>query len=139
MAEIRSARRLRAMPLERFSADHRAEIEAAVASPDKPDRYLLFGPPGSPRPIAMMESRAWWEWHWQRGIDPDRVRPGLGAGVRAAVIERDGYLCRLCWGEVEPDDIHIDHIHPVSLGGSDDLDNLQVAHSRCNLRKGARI
>jgi 5-methylcytosine-specific restriction endonuclease McrA len=27
----------------------------------------------------------------------------------------------------------------VSLGGKDELKNLQVAHSRCNIRKGARI
>jgi 5-methylcytosine-specific restriction endonuclease McrA len=35
-------------------------------------------------------------------------------------------------------DVHIDHIVPYSLGGPDELYNLQVAHSSCNIRKGAR-
>lgn len=36
-------------------------------------------------------------------------------------------------------DIHIDHILPVSLGGLSELSNLQVTHSWCNLKKGARV
>ena len=30
----------------------------------------------------------------------------------------------------------LDHIVPVSKGGRDDLDNLQLAHARCNKIKG---
>lgn len=33
----------------------------------------------------------------------------------------------------------VDHIHPRSKGGPDDLDNLQLAHWRCNRAKGNRI
>lgn len=32
----------------------------------------------------------------------------------------------------------IDHIHPHSLGGSDDLDNLRLAHWGCNRNRGNR-
>lgn len=84
-------------------------------------------------------SRAWYEWHWARGRDPDRERQPLSAKLRATVIERDGYVCRLCGGDVDRDDVHIDHIHPVRHGGNDTLANLQVAHSRCNISKGARL
>lgn len=31
----------------------------------------------------------------------------------------------------------IDHIVPLSQGGTNDLTNLQLAHLRCNLRKRA--
>ncbi len=58
--------------------------------------------------------------------------------LRLIVISRDGLVCGICGGEVAPDDVHIDHIQPVSRGGSNDLDNLQVTHSVCNKRKGNR-
>jgi HNH endonuclease len=66
-------------------------------------------------------------------------RRHLPTQLRITIIERDGLVCGLCRGEVEPGDVHIDHIHPVSLGGTDDPDNLQVTHSICNLIKGARV
>lgn len=34
---------------------------------------------------------------------------------------------------------HVDHIWPVSLGGTDDLDNLVLACRRCNLEKSNKI
>lgn len=42
--------------------------------------------------------------------------------------------------EIGPDDRpwHIDHMNPISRGGSDDDDNLVLACARCNLTKSAR-
>ena len=34
--------------------------------------------------------------------------------------------------------VHVDHKIPVARGGSNDLDNLQVVHKRCNLVKNCR-
>lgn len=34
--------------------------------------------------------------------------------------------------------LHIDHIIPISKGGSDTLDNVRPAHALCNLKKGVR-
>lgn len=59
--------------------------------------------------------------------------------MRPLVIARDGLTCGICGQAVEENDISIDHIIPVSLGGDDVLDNLQVAHRSCNSRKGARL
>jgi len=58
--------------------------------------------------------------------------------LRPAVLARDGWLCGLCGEFVLPADLSIDHIIPVAQGGADTLANLQVAHRRCNSRKGAR-
>ena len=125
-------RRARALPLDEFPSEHRARIIKAVAAPNPPKKYIDLG-------LASIVSRAWFEWHWQRGIDPESRRPALPAMLRAKVIERDGYICGLCGGSVGPDDLHIDHIFPRSKGGRDVLSNLQVAHSLCNMRKGARV
>lgn len=68
-----------------------------------------------------------------------RKRLPLSPSVRRRVIERDESICGLCGEPVGPDEkLHIDHIVPVVLGGTDDEDNLQVAHASCNLSKGAR-
>lgn len=59
---------------------------------------------------------------------------------------RDGTACGICGKEV---DMSLsprsamgptrDHIKPWSLGGSDDPDNLRLAHSVCNIRRGNRL
>lgn len=53
-----------------------------------------------------------------------------------ALIERDGYECAEC-GTYE--DLTIDHIIPLSKGGTDDLSNLQLMCKSHNSQKGDRI
>lgn len=72
-------------------------------------------------------------------------------GLRAAVLERDGYRCQKCgWapshmvytGAAALADIRgleVDHVYPKALGGSNDLSNLQALCSDCNSAKGARV
>lgn len=72
-------------------------------------------------------------------------------GVRAVVLERDGYRCGHCgWapGDRAPEGsagalvyrgLEVDHIYPRSRGGSNELSNLQALCSVCNTRKGARV
>ena len=67
-------------------------------------------------------------------------RVPLPSWKRQRVLERDEYICGICGEEItNHSDAHIDHIFPVSRGGGDNLENLQAAHSTCNLRKGARV
>ncbi len=126
-------RQLAAMPLSRFSEQARATIAAQVAAPTPPARYLIASDPRS-----MIESRAWYEWHWSRGVDPGARRPKISESLRAAVIARDGLVCGICADPVEVSDVHLDHVRPFSHGGPTTLGNLRVAHSRCNLVRGAR-
>jgi 5-methylcytosine-specific restriction endonuclease McrA len=54
------------------------------------------------------------------------------------ILERDGMWCYLCEREVEdPNEIHFDHVIPLSRGGTHTFDNLKVTHGSCNLKKGA--
>ncbi len=74
---------------------------------------------------------------WERRTSSDFERV-LATRLRLAVIERDGLRCHLCGGDVPRSDIHVDHVVPLARGGRSTLDNLSVAHSRCNLVKGAK-
>jgi len=70
-----------------------------------------------------------------------------GGPVRLVEIaERDGWTCQLCDGPVDKDlswphplSKSLDHIEPLSLGGSHDPGNVQLAHLRCNTAKGNRV
>jgi 5-methylcytosine-specific restriction endonuclease McrA len=71
--------------------------------------------------------------------------------TRNQVIERDGFNCYLCntsvdftaphsqgqpgW-EAYP---HLDHVVPLALGGDDTLENVKLAHAKCNIDKGTRL
>lgn len=79
---------------------------------------------------------------------PDGERPVQEAPVvkkrqtmsdykRFLVLKRDRYECRICHkagGELE-----VDHVVPVSRGGSDLLENLQTLCKRCNRGEGGNM
>lgn len=57
--------------------------------------------------------------------------------TRFEVLRRDGHICQYC-GEKAPDvTLHVDHVVPVSLGGSDKPDNLVAACKDCNVGKAS--
>lgn len=82
---------------------------------------------------------------------------GIRLYVRLAVFERDDYRCRYCGvryidtvtGEPVTREpyvgfsrrtrwvglLHLDHVIPRCKGGTDDIENLVTACSKCNLRK----
>lgn len=62
-------------------------------------------------------------------------RVALTITERQAVFDRDGQICRWC-GATEQ--LTIDHIHPVSYGGTNAPENLQVLCRSCNSWKGNR-
>ena len=55
--------------------------------------------------------------------------------VRSEIAERDGWECYLCGSEIEPDDLNIDHVKPLSLGGDDAPWNVAATHAACNFSK----
>lgn len=62
----------------------------------------------------------------------------LPVALRRSIIARDGRVCRYCGRKIGPrETLHIDHVLPVTRGGSHDPSNLVVACMRCNSRKGA--
>lgn len=55
--------------------------------------------------------------------------------VRYEVLRRDGFICRYCKAGDKP--LTVDHVIPVSLGGSDDPTNLVAACRECNQGKAS--
>ena len=66
----------------------------------------------------------------------------IGAKTRAEIRSRANNACEYC--HLHQDDspfalLHVEHIIPRVLGGSDDLDNLALACIACNLHKGPNL
>jgi len=65
------------------------------------------------------------------------TRKPLSKKTRFEVFKRDGFSCQYC-GEHPPKVIlHVDHIDPVALGGSNHIDNLITSCQPCNSGKSA--
>jgi len=64
-----------------------------------------------------------------------RERRRVTPEIRRRILERDNYACQSCDSE---DVLEIDHVIPISRGGSSDDDNLQVLCAFCNRSKGAK-
>ncbi|KNX39497.1 hypothetical protein VV01_14575 [Luteipulveratus halotolerans] len=61
------------------------------------------------------------------------------------IAKRDGFKCGLCGRRVAMDLVwphpmspSLDHVVPLSEGGDHAPANVQLAHLRCNVSKGAR-
>jgi hypothetical protein len=63
------------------------------------------------------------------------------AEIRHFVESRAGQRCEYCrmHQSLQGASFHIEHIVPLSLGGTDDLDNLAWACPGCNLKKSNRV
>jgi len=63
-------------------------------------------------------------------------RQPIKPSLRFEILKRDDYRCQMC-GVTAKDGatLEIDHIHPVSKGGTNEPDNLQVLCRDCNAGK----
>lgn len=82
-------------------------------------------------------------------------KSGVSGSIRRLVFKRDGYTCKKCGlsgyeyrhksgSFVYPTNIEgiflsIDHIIPKSLGGTNDISNLETLCTTCNTKKGVSM
>ena len=78
----------------------------------------------------------------QEELEKINRRRNINYNTRYAILERAGFKCQCCGIKPLKDNnviLHIDHIIPYSLGGSDEVDNLQVLCNKCNTSKQNRF
>lgn len=68
-----------------------------------------------------------------------RKRGVLPQGLRHLVFKKSNFKCVQCGVSKKESSLHIDHILPLSRGGTDELDNLQILCRECNLDKSDLI
>lgn len=68
-----------------------------------------------------------------------RERTKLTTSLKRDVYLRDYPICQLCLESVEGQETHIDHVVPLYRWGRTTYANLQLVHSKCNLKKGTRL
>lgn len=67
------------------------------------------------------------------------ARKAISKKTRFEVFKRDGFKCQYC-GKCAPEVVlNVDHIHPVSKGGGDDMMNYVAACVDCNAGKSDRL
>ena len=95
---------------------------------------------------ALRCMRAWGKTHRHVKRAHEMVRRARKRMVSAeyvdpsVVFRRDGGVCQICRLAISAEEKwHIDHVVPLAKGGEHSYQNVQLAHARCNLAKGAKI
>ena len=66
-------------------------------------------------------------------------RASLKPSLRFKILHRDQYRCQACGATAEDGaKLHVDHILPVSKGGTNNESNLRALCSECNIGRGNR-
>ena len=76
------------------------------------------------------------------GLRAMQSRRSIGSGIRYHVLHRAGFKCQACGAKPSDSndvELAIDHIVPLSLGGSNDASNLQVLCAPCNGSKSNKF
>lgn len=63
----------------------------------------------------------------------------VSKSLRFEILRRDQFRCHYCGKESAQTELHVDHVVPQSLGGSNDPSNLVTACAECNSGKAGRI
>jgi len=71
-----------------------------------------------------------------KALGSDGRRTSLNPKKRILVLERDNYTCQKCGRQASEARLEVDHIIPVSKGGTDEDSNLQTLCFECNRGKG---
>ncbi|MDD4110180.1 MAG: HNH endonuclease signature motif containing protein [Clostridia bacterium] len=74
-------------------------------------------------------------------INPIRffIRESISDKLRKEIFERDKNLCQLQLDGCTKVAEEVDHIIPISVGGTNNLDNLQSSCKNCNLKKSNKL
>lgn len=100
-----------------------------------------------------LSQKVLWKWMTQEDLDEVRKskmsmsmikrdkngkikRKSYSDDVRKLIYMNAGGRCELCGRKILLDDMTLDHVNPLSMGGEDDVENLSCTCYPCNLFKG---
>ena len=66
----------------------------------------------------------------------EKIRGDISNSKRMRILKKANFRCQLCGADATDRKLHIDHIIPISKGGTSKEDNLQILCSYCNQGKG---
>ncbi|KKN44964.1 hypothetical protein LCGC14_0687850 [marine sediment metagenome] len=66
-------------------------------------------------------------------------RDTIPPAIRFKVLKRDRHTCTGCGARAPDVELEVDHIVPVSKGGTDELSNLRTLCKDCNIGKGNKV
>ena len=66
-------------------------------------------------------------------------RDTIPPAIRFKVLKRDRHTCTGCGARAPDVELEVDHIVPVSRGGTDELSNLRTLCKDCNTGKGNKV
>jgi hypothetical protein len=78
-----------------------------------------------------------WELAYRREPKRQKGKSQVTPKTRYEVLVRDDHTCQSCGAKAPNTLLQVDHIFPRSLGGSNEMDNLQTLCIVCNIGKGA--
>jgi 5-methylcytosine-specific restriction endonuclease McrA len=109
---------------------------------------LLVKPDALKRFRVALEARTGRRWSQDDYVALfERVKSEQARHIRTAIpyeeqmklLARDELRCKRCGAEPPQVKLHIDHVIPVSRGGSNKSENLQFLCATCNLRKSNQM
>ena len=68
-----------------------------------------------------------------------KCKSRIGKATIRKILDRQEYLCLICFDNLRVKEYHIDHLVPISLGGSNQHSNLSAMCARCNLIKSSLV
>lgn len=66
-----------------------------------------------------------------------RCAPEIESIDRLEIYDRDGGRCHICGKKVSARSFHLDHLVPISKGGTHTRANVRIAHAFCNQSRNA--
>lgn len=149
------------------SKECRLEVRKQIVMEETKDYYRQLYPDGIKRKdcgwcgevleVPAKKSHASRRYHERCSLEAQRARYRIKTVKRQSktmpsrlaadkVLREYGSACHICGEEIDLNlprtsrmGLTVDHVFPLSKGGSDELDNLRPAHWICNRRKSDKI
>ena len=102
-----------------------------------PGELVVFRLPHEMRQMATVNNKT--REPKPNGSQKQNARKTLSLSLRYDIMRRDGFQCTICSASGKNARIQIDHIIPVSKGGSNEESNLRVLCFECNHGKSDKV